>query len=425
MLGLFLALVAQDTLRLPPGVTRGPLVLDRPTVVLGAPGAVLRGEGRGSVIVVNAPHCVVRGLRIEGSGRDLDQDDAGVMIRADSVTLEDLVIRDVLFGVYLYQVRGARLARLDIAGAAAARESSQGNGIEFYYSRDVRVDSATITGVRDGMYFAYSDSVTVSGSAVRGVRFGLHFMFSHDDRFARNTFTDNAAGAVLMNSTGVRVEDNVFAWNGGSRSYGLVLQTATAPVVTGNLLVGNGVGVLFDNVIRGAFRGNLVAANWLGLELFNSSEGTAITGNALAGNTFDATGGGLAGAYTLCEGGRGNYWARAASEGYDLDGDGVLDAPHPAGSPFAALAVARPGLRLFLESPAARTLDWAERSFPVFDAGGVTDGCPLARPPATPALDRLPPAPRGSEGGAGGQRAAGGIALALGAVALAFARRRG
>jgi len=278
--------------------------------------------------------------------------------------------------------------------------------------------------VRDGIYFSYSDSVVVTDNRVSHVRFGLHYMFSHDNRFERNVFTDNAAGAVIMNSRGVTVADNVFAWNAGSRSYGLVLQTATDPVVTGNLLVGNGIGVFFDNTIGGTFTGNLVAGNWIGLQLFGNSERTRVTGNTLTGNTFDASGGGADGAYVLCAEGRGNYWGSAAADGYDLNGDGVLDVPYAAASPLAELARQRAGLRLFLGSPAAHAMEWAERSIPVFDIAGAVDACPLAAPPAPEMLASLPVAPAGQLGGRGGQQTAGVVLVGLGAAALAATRRK-
>jgi len=170
---------APDTLRLGPGVHAGPLVITRPTVLIGERRAVLRGTGAGSVLVIEAPGTTVRGLRIEHGGRNVDRDDAGVMVRADSVTLEDLVIRDVLFGVYLLKVRGAALRRLDIEGPRGLPESQTGNGIHLHSSRDVAIADSRIAWMRDGMYFEYTDSVRVRGNRVSHVRFGLHYMFSH------------------------------------------------------------------------------------------------------------------------------------------------------------------------------------------------------------------------------------------------------
>ena len=419
-----LGAVLVDTLRLAAGVHAGPLVLTRPTVVIGARGAMLRGTGQGTVLEIRAKRCEVHGLTIEGSGRDPDQYDAGVLVAADSAVLQDLVIRDVLFGVYLKQVRGVTLRRLDIAGPPGLPESKRGDGITLYYSRGVLADHNTISDVRDGMYFSYSDSVQVSDNTVTHVRFGLHYMFSHQNHFVRNVFTDNAAGAVIMFSRGLTVTDNVFAWNAGARSYGLVLQQTNDPIVSGNLLVGNGIGVFFDNVIRGTFTDNVVAGNWLGLQLFPNSEQTRVTGNAVFANTFDATGGGDTTAYRLCVAGRGNYWGPSGSDAYDLNGDGVLDAPHAASSPLAQLALTHPGLRLWLDSPAAHALGWAERTFPVFATNGAVDPCPLAAAPRPIMLTRLPNAPAAQLGGNGTQGAAAAVVCTAGLLGLIAGRRR-
>ena len=407
-----LLLAAPDTMRLGPGVHSGPLIISRATVVIGSPGAVIRGSGRGSVIEIRAAGTTLRGLRVEHSGRDMDHDDAGVMVAADSVLLEDLQIRDVLFGVYLRKVRDVTLRRLDIEGPKGLPESQTGNGIHLHYSRGITIADSRIAVVRDGMYFEYTDSAVVSGNTVTHSRFGLHYMFSHHNRFERNVFTHGAAGAVVMNSSGLIIRDNVFAWNSGSRSFGLILQTATAPLVERNLFVGNGIGTFFDNVIRGRHLGNLVAENWLGLQLYGNSEQTEILGNTILGNTFEVTGGAQEGAYIFCAGERGNYWAGAALGGYDLDGNGVLDEPYAASSPLVDLAQSREGLRLFLGSPAARTLEWAERTFPVFDVYQAEDSCPAARPSRFGMLANLPS--KGLERGSATQYAAAGGSLVAG-----------
>jgi len=416
-------LAPADTLRLGPGVHQGPLVLDRPTVVLADSGAVLRGNGTGTVLEIRARGCVVRGLQIERSGRNPDKYDAGVLVAADSVVLEDLVIRDVLFGVYIDQARGVVVRSLDIAGPAGLPESKRGDGITFYYSRDVLIQNSTIADMRDGMYFSYSDSLRVLDNNVTRVRFGLHYMFSHENRFERNVFADNAAGAVIMFSRGLTITDNVFAWNAGARSYGLVLQQATDPVVSGNLFVGNAIGVFFDNVIGGIFTDNLVAGNWLALQLFTNSERTLLSGNAILANTFDVAGGGT-GSYQFSVNGRGNFWGTAKRRGYDLDGNGVLDTPHSPSSPLAELALSRAGLRLFLESPAAHVMDWAERAIPVFDVAGVVDSFPLAAAPRPAMLDRLSSAPARHQGGMPGQRLAGAAVALAGIAALFWSRKR-
>lgn len=410
---------APDTLRLAPGVHPGPMVLERPTVLLGQPGSVIRGDGTGTVLTVLGAGSVVRGVQVENSGRSADSDDAGIMVRADSVLIEDVEVREVLFGIYLREARGSIVRRNTISGRPAAREGDRGDGITLFHSPGTLVEDNVISGVRDGIYFSYSDSALVRGNRAERMRFGLHYMFSHENRFERNVFRYGAAGAVIMNSRGVVVEHNVFAWNTGSRSYGLLLQTASNPVVRENLLVGNGIGAFFDNVIGGRFEENLVAANWLGLQLYSNSESTTITGNALAANTFDASGGGGEG-YVFCAEGRGNHWS-AATRGYDLDGDGTLDQQHSAGSPLMELARERSSLRLFLTSPAASALEWAERTFPVFRLDLPVDECPLREPPELEALGSLGRA--GGDDSGRGQWGAAGALLVLGGSGAGLMRR--
>lgn len=398
------------------GVYHGGLVLDRALTLVGRGRPVLSGDGRGSVVRVTGRGVRLVGFAIERSGRDLDADDAGVKVEADSVTLEDLAICDVLHGVYLMQVRDVVVRATTIRGRPASPPNERGDGIHFYHSMRVLAEDDDIADVRDGMYFSYSDSTVVRRNRVARSRYGLHYMFSHHNRFEENRFTMSAAGSSIMNSRDVVARRNVFAWNRGVESFGLLQQTTERTTLEGNAFVGNAVGLFMDGAVDGVVRDNLIADNFVGLELFASSTGNRFMGNALAGNTYAATGG--AADSRFCEGGGGNWWS--GDDGYDLDGDGVHDVAYSPASPLAEVSRGRPALRLFLVSPAATALSWAERTFPVFRIEAVTDSCPLARPAAgVPAL--AAPAPR-SAAASNRTRAVAATTLAAG-LALLLALR--
>src|SRR5581483_8523184 len=57
--------------------------------------------------------------------------------------------------------------------------------------------------------------------------------------------------------------------------------------------------------------------------------------------------------------GVGNSWDRY--RGFDFDGDGIGDAPHPLVGAFERIEGANAAVRLFLQSPAASGLDLAAR----------------------------------------------------------------
>ena len=67
-------------LRLAPGIYPGPVSIDRPLTLEGAPGAILDGGGRGRVLSVAAPDVVVRGFTVRNSGLSLAETDAGIYL---------------------------------------------------------------------------------------------------------------------------------------------------------------------------------------------------------------------------------------------------------------------------------------------------------------------------------------------------------
>jgi nitrous oxidase accessory protein len=401
-----------------PGSYAGPWVVDRPLTIVGQGRPTLSGDHAGSVVRIVAPGVTLRGFRVTAGGDDRDRDDAGVLVEADRAVLDDLQVDDVLHGVYLKRVRDAVLRRVVIRGRVSRRPNDRGDGIHFYWSRGVRAEQCDIADVRDGMYFSYSDSTVVLGNRVARSRYGLHYMFSHHNRFEDNLFTESAAGTSIMNSSDVVVRRNVFAWNRGIGSFGLLQQTTERIVLEDNVFVGNHVGLFFDGATDGAVVRNLVAGNFVGLELYQSAARNSFTGNAVVANTYPASGAGEGNRF--CVEGRGNYWEGVRP--YDLDGDGAGDAPARLGSPLVELSRGRAALRLFLTSPAARALEWAERSFPVFQIRAVADECPLVRFPNVAAA---PPAPDyASPRAAHAARLAAGTTLLLGLGLFAASRPR-
>ena len=91
------------TIRVPSGVHRGPFVLDKSVTLEGEPGAILEGSGDGDVVKITAAHAAVRGLIVRGTGVSLDKENSGILVMADDVTVENVTLTDVLFGVYARQ----------------------------------------------------------------------------------------------------------------------------------------------------------------------------------------------------------------------------------------------------------------------------------------------------------------------------------
>ena len=399
------AAAAGDTLRLLPGVHRGPVRITRPLVLLGAHGAIIDGGGRGTTVTVEADSVQLRGLTLSNSGRSLDRDEAAVkLVRCRGCRLVDNRVEEALHGIYLLESHDVVLRGNDISGPAGLAEARRGNGVHLFHSSGTLIESNRVRGTRDGIYFSFSSGNRISDNDVSGVRYGLHYMYSDDNVFERNRFTRNAAGAAIMFSSRIQFRENTFAEHVGYRAYGILLQTAYHVSADANRIEGNLVGIFLDMSERNRFTGNVITGNGIGIDMIASAEQNTFAGNVIAGNRTAVRKPNGDARNEWAEAGRGNYWGDPAV--YDLDRDGIGDRPYAAGDPFAGLAANRPVLEIFAGTPAALALSWAERAFPMFDLPRVVDPAPLVAAPAVPAASHPTPPRGGTAAGAGGNGSA-------------------
>ncbi|MEX1187075.1 MAG: nitrous oxide reductase family maturation protein NosD [Gemmatimonadaceae bacterium] len=373
-----------DTVRVAAGTYAGPVVIDRRLALVGAPGAVLDGRGRGTVVTVDADSVAISGFTIVRSGLSLNKDEAAVkLLRCYGCVVSGNTIGSSLHGVYLLSSHDVLIENNRITGDAKLQEAWRGNGIHLYNSTYVEMRRNTVRTTRDGLYFSFASHSTAVGNDVSNVRYGLHYMYSDDNTFTDNRFTRNAAGAAIMFSKRITFRRNTFSRHVGYRAYGILLQTAENVTAERNVIEGNLTGMFLDGSVRNIFRANTISGNGVGIDMMASSEGNTFVDNVITGNRTSARTILGVGDNAWSAEGRGNFWGGRAT--FDLDGDGVGDRPHRAGDPFASLAGMRPVLELWAGTPAARALAWAESAFPVFDFAAITDERPLAvRPEHAP-----------------------------------------
>lgn len=370
-----------DTVRVAAGRYAGPLTVNRRLVLLGEPGATLDGEGRGTIVSVEADSVEIRGFALTRSGLSLNKDEAAIkLLRCRGCVVADNTIDLSLHGIYLLASHDVLIAGNRITGDRKLQEAWRGNGIHLYNSTYVALRGNTIRTTRDGFYFSFASFATTTGNDVSNVRYGLHYMYSDDNVFTDNRFTRNAAGAAIMFSKRITFRRNTFSRHVGYRAFGILLQTAENVTAEQNIIEGNLTGMFLDGSTGNVFRGNTISGNGVGVDMMASSEGNTFVDNVIAGNRTSARTILGAGENQWSSEGRGNFWGGRST--YDLDGDGVGDRAHRAGDPFASLAGIRPVLELWTGTPAARALAWAESAFPVFDFVAITDERPLAVRPA-------------------------------------------
>ncbi len=379
-----------DTLLFLPGTHAGNLMIDRKITLLGEGNAVVRGEGKGSVIVVLADSCSVIGLTIEHSGGMLAEEDAGILLKSAGNIVRNNTLRDVLFGIYLYHSEGNLIEGNRIAGRRELDLGERGSGIHIWNSNSNTFVRNLITDARDGFYIQNANRTLVTDNVVRDLRYGLHYMYADTNIFLRNVFEDNVAGAAVMYSKDITIRHNLFQRNRGFASFGILFQDCQGLQVDSNVISDNVVGLFFEATTDNAFRRNIIAKNDVALEMFQNSTGNRFEENNFLDNVTPLLLIGKSTGSKWSVAGRGNYWSDYA--GYDMDGDGIGDVPMRIENAFEYLEGRNANVRLFLYSPASQALALAARAFPVLGISQEVDAAPLMRPVPTagmPAVELL------------------------------------
>ena len=422
-----------DTIVVEGGVHPGPFVVDTSLVLMGQNRPHLRGDDKTHVVTVTAPDVTIEGFRITGSGKSLNQDHAGVMVKAARVTLRDNHLSDVLHGIYVMgkdrtviannRIEGPPTVTREVSAEEARRTSGcsvpvgggpctvplplaqRGNGIHLWNALHTTITHNTVHHTRDGTYFSHSNHTYAAHNTIHNVRYGLHFMYSDGNTFEHNVFYDNASGSALMYSSNLTARHNVFRNNRTQRAYGLLLQSMTDGEIVDNRFTENGTGVYLENSSRMTLRRNVVASNYRGFRMTGSSMHNRFTENIIRGNLNTAAVSGVSGTNEWQMDGRGNYWGARGL--LDVNADGVSELPHHTVDLLGGRRASFPYVDLLAGSPGLALLAEALGRVSGTGVPTLTDPAPLMKPPV--ALE-----------GAGGWALAPTLALGLALLAVGW-----
>ena len=342
-----------DTLRLAPGIHPGPITIDLAVDVVGSPGAILEGPGVGTVLTLRADGIVVSGLTVRGSGADLAQDEAVILIvEAQDVTVENCRVEARAFGIYVQAGGGHHILGNEVLGDTSLEVARRGNGIHLWNTEGNEIRDNRLVEVRDGVYLSFAHDNVIDRNEGTGLRYGIHYMYSERNVLTGNRFSSCTGGIALMFSMRNRIEDNETVDN---RDFGILCQQIEHSHLEGNRVAGNGRGFYLENSAGNHFVRNRLQRNGVGVYLTAGSEQNVFTGNRFDGNLVHAFED-HAGANAFFDQGRGNFWSDYS--GFDWNGDGVGETPYRLNSAASALIARRPVARWFWMSPALALLDW-------------------------------------------------------------------
>ena len=360
-----------------PGVYTEPerIVIRKPLIVEGRPGAVLDGTESGQILEIHSDSVTIRGLTFRHVAPSYVEDRSAIKVEAaQHCDVSSNRFEDTFFGIYLANAGHCRVAENVLVGSEA-RESASGNGIHLWYSTDVEITDNHIRGHRDGIYFEFVEDSQVTGNLSEdNLRYGLHFMFSDRCDYLSNRFRRNGAGVAVMYTQHVRMERNDFADNWGNASFGLLLKDITDSRLEDNRFLRNSTALWAEGANRLQVVGNEFRENGWAVKIMADTEDAEFTRNNFSANAFDLT----TNSRRTWSRFDGNYWDEYG--GYDLDRDGVGDVPFRPVRLFALLVEQNEPSLVLLRSFVSRLLDLAEAVLPLLTPESLADNEPAMRP---------------------------------------------
>ena len=353
-----------SVLRPPPGAYAGPVLINKPLTIEGGGQVTIDAGDKGTVMVLEASHAVLRGVRLTGSGDSHDTDDSCLDVRGDHNLIENVQMDNCLFGLDLKQSNHNQLRHNRIS--SKDRELGvRGDGLRLWYSHDNLIEGNEIIDSRD-MVAWYSHRNIYRDNLGRRSRYSIHFMFANDNVVEGNRFYDNAVGVYFMYTEGGVVRNNVISHATGAAGMGIGFKEASGTVIDNNEIVYCAIGIgsdlsPFQPDSSIEVRRNRFAYNGIGI-LFNSEVGgNNMTDNLFEGNLTQVSYGGRSGSVQKNTW-RGNYWDDY--QGFDRNNDGYGDQPHELMAYADQIWMEMPIARFFRSSPVMELLDFLERLAP-------------------------------------------------------------
>lgn len=351
------------------------LLVDKPVTIDGQNSAVLDIGGEGYGLIVTGENVTLKNFEIKNSGFGFMDDFAAILVEdSRNVLIENLTLTNNFFGIFI-----AKSEKVEVSGntiiSNADRETTSGNGVHMWYSKDVEVHQNEISGHRDGIYLEFVESSVITGNNVySNIRYGLHFMYSDDCSYIDNEFRDNVSGVAVMYTKNVIMHHNLFIQNWGANRYGLLLKEINDSTVEQNRFESNSVGIYSEASNRVQIEQNDFMENGTAIRMMANGVDNQIVKNNFIGNVFEVSTNSRSNPNHY----EGNYWSQY--EGYDLDRDGIGDVEYRPVRLFSLFAERHPLSLIMLRSLMAGLLDTAERIFPVLTPKNLTDPKPAMEP---------------------------------------------
>ena len=353
-------------LKLPAGVYKGSIVIDKPITIIGKEdGVIIDGGGKGTVVKITGSFVTLKNLKIVNSGDLHHTLDSGITLsNGKQCEISDCIIDNCLFGIDVQMVNNSIISNNTITSKDVDL-GLRGDGLRLWYSNDNIVKGNSLIKSRD-MVVWYSHGNTIEENYGEHCRYSLHFMYAGKNIVKNNTYKFNSVGIFFMYSQDTTATGNLIQSSLGATGMGIGLKDVSNFIIKDNTVIYCAQGLYID---RSPFEpdthnwiiNNKVLYNSEAIHFHSLSENNIIKQNVVMGNIEDIVNDSR-GSKTNENVIVGNYWDNY--EGFDRDGDNIGDTPHKVYQYADQLWIYNPDVKFFYGSPVMSLLNFLAKLAP-------------------------------------------------------------
>lgn len=317
-----------STLKLSKGIHYGPIYIKTTGVtIIGDEGTIISGNGKDSVIVIEADNVTIQELTIKGSGRSYTQADAGIGLRtASNAKIIRNRILDCLFGIDVYAGDNV-LLNANYITSKNLETGLRGDAIRLWNVTNSHVTNNHWEFSRDVVAW-YSKKIYFRKNTGTDSRYSIHSMYSEGITIQDNIFKRNQVGIFLMYGKDFVITGNFIERALGAAGMGIGLKESSNIIAQNNSINYSAIGILVDTSpfnmgTKNWIYSNTLAFNGKGVLLSNDLKGGEFKKNSFIGNMVDVDSDRRTGSNSLWDK---NYWDKY--EGFDQDKNNIGDKPY-------------------------------------------------------------------------------------------------